>query len=204
MEELIIQTLAGLVVALLSGITGYLIRKKFSTEGNILPVPRNYNEPRSYGHLNGNWHCYWISYDPADILRPAWIHGVEEIQIEKNNVKGISEHINHPVVTSFHYRIKGEIRAGRMILTETAIEDPTEFISAFYPNLLSSKLLAGFWTGQDNLLRPITGPIILARDELTHDKLEKVLKNSNLRIVPIGEYRLDSEPPNTHKSNFIE
>ncbi len=191
MEELIIQTLAGLVVAILSGSAGYLVRKRFPYAYGANHTSHNYTDINSYGHLSGIWHTYCISYNPEDISEPVWLHGKEELQIEKNHIKGTVEYINHPVVSSFHYQVKGEIRAGRMLLTETAIEDTTEFSSNFFPNLLSAKILVGFWSGQDNLLRPIAGPIVLSRSELAQGDLNKVLKNSNLQIIPVGEYKLN-------------
>ncbi len=75
-----------------------------------------------------------------------------------------------------------------MIITDTCVEDESDYVSVFYPNLRSPVLLIGIWTGLNNLLRPTAAPAILSRKEMSADDLNTTLKSSDLSLIPIGEY----------------
>lgn len=188
MNDLATQIVAGLVVIAISGIGGFLIRKRFFPENRVLPEARRYVEKQGYSHLNGKWHFYWISYAPANPSEPVWLKGAQFFEINKNRLKGTTEHIGHPL-GDLHFRIQGEIRAGRLLFTDTCIEDETDYASALFPNLRSPTLLVGMWVGLDNLMRPIAAPCVLSRKELTAEKLNEAIRSSTMSLVPIGEFK---------------
>lgn len=53
-----------------------------------------------------------------------------------------------------------------MILTESGIQDSSEFLLSFFSNLLSDKILAGLWIGFDWQHKYICRPIILSKSEM--------------------------------------
>jgi hypothetical protein len=183
LRVLVIQIAAGVVVAILSGSGGYLIRKSLVKETKVLPeAPNLIEETSSYVHLNGNWHFYWISYQSSNNTEPHWFHGTQIFQISKNRVEGLGVHDDDR-----HYKLQGEIRNGRMITTDTSLEDETDFATVFYPNLRSNTCLVGIWTGFDHLLRPISAPVILCKKEMSKDELNSALKDSILMLVSIDK-----------------
>jgi len=186
MSELDIQVLAGLVVVLTAGAAGFLLRIRFPSHDQILLGPSHHIDTNSYSHLDGSWHFYWISYGPSDGLQPIWLHGTQELQVQKHIVKGTAQHVNYPV-DDLHYLLTGEIRFGRMIITDTSLEDESDYASVFFSNLRSKTLLIGIWTGLDNLLRPISAPAILSRKEMSSNELNDALRTSLLILVPIDQ-----------------
>ncbi len=196
MIELIIQIAAGLVVAAVSGAGGFLLRKRYFPENRVLPEGHSHVEQESYSHLNGRWHLYWVSYNPTT-GQPIWWHGIEVLKIKENHVQGTTEvvDLSHPF-GNMHYKLQGEIRAGRMLVTDTCIEDDSDYVTIFYPNLRNAALLIGIWTGLDNLLRPTAAPAILSRKEMNANELNKALKSLQMSLVPIGEFDLSSDVDN--------
>lgn len=192
MDELIIQVLAGIIVLVLSASAGFLFRSRMIQESFVLPKGRRATDTQSYAHLNGKWHLYWLSYAPSNPSEPVWMHGLQELQVEKNLVRGKTQFVEHPMLSTYS-TLRGEIRSGRMIVLDLYSGDETEFASVIYPNLRSGKLLVGIWNGLDNLLRPIAAPAILIRDEADAQKLNKVLKDSTMSLIPIGEYRIHKD-----------
>lgn len=192
MGDLSSEIIAGVVVAILSGLGGFLIKSRFFTENFILPKAVRHVETQSYTHLSGKWHLYWLSYNPRDASRPVWMHGVQDLKVNKNRVEGTTELVDHPI-GDLHYKVQGEVRGGRMIATDICIEDETEFASLTYPNLQSRNLLVGIYVGFDNLVRPTSAPAILSRSEMSADELNRALKHSTIQLIPKGEYISDSD-----------
>jgi hypothetical protein len=184
MTDLAVQVLAGIIVAALSGVAGFLIRRAADQRQWVLPGGRP-AEKESYLHLNGTWHLYWISFDPFNGRDPIWFQGTQKLQINKNRVTGTTELINHPL-GSLHFILKGEVRAGRMIITDVCVEDETEFATVVYSNVRFHTQLFGIWTGLDNKLRPIAAPALLSREERNVDELNKLLAGSPLLLVAVN------------------
>lgn len=189
MDDLTIQIVGGLVVVVISGSSGYLSRKFFFNDDRILPKMGSNVEIKNYSHLNGRWHLYWVSYNPPNPSEPVWFKGIQFFNINKNMVTGTTEHVEHPI-RDLHYKMKGEIRAGRMIFTDTCMEDETDYATILIPNLRSMNQLVGIWTGLDNLLRPIAAPCVFSRKELNASELNMAIKDSPMSLVPIANYKV--------------
>src|SRR5882672_9408450 len=112
MSGLLLQIIAGIIVALVSGITGFIVKKRFFNEFFLLPKADHYIETGSYSHLNGDWHLYWLSYSHSNNSVPLWMHGRQRLKIKKARVEGSSEFVDH-VYKHLHFKLQGEIRAGR-------------------------------------------------------------------------------------------
>jgi len=186
MGEVVNGIIAGIVVAILSGIGGFLIRQKFYPEHQILPRKPKKREIEGYSHLNGEWHLYFLTRDAYVGDEPIWIHGLQELQVIHNNqVVGSTKIIDHPS-SELHYEVHGEIRYGRMIITDNCIQDETEFASVILPNLRSATLLQGIWTGFDNNVHLISAPVILSRSEMTEDELNEAITKTTISLVPMS------------------
>ena len=97
------------------------------------------------------------------------------LKIDKCNVQGTIEHINHPS-NDLTFRVQGEIRGGKMVLVDIAVEDDADVNSSMWINLRSGTCLTGIWNGTDNLLRPIAAPAILTRKVMSVDELNSTIK----------------------------
>src|SRR5690349_4402215 len=124
MSELFIQIMAGLTVAITSGVGGFFLKKRFFPE-TILSDARINGENEGYIHLNGKWHFYWISNYPSKDPKTIWMEGNLELQIKKNKVEGTIEHL-HPD-GGLIYKVQGEIRANRMILIDVCTVNDTDY-----------------------------------------------------------------------------
>lgn len=195
MNELFIQIVAGILVIAISAGVGFLIRKLSENNIGILPKARHFVEKQSYTRLSGKWHLYWIDFNPSIGEQPVWMHGLEEIEVFQNNaVKGFVRLVDHPL-GHVSYNTQGEIRAGKMMLTDTRVEDETCMASTYFPNLRTEHL-AGIWIGQDDNLRPISAPVILSRNEMSIDELNDTLRQTPLVLIPIGNYGSGIVSPN--------
>lgn len=193
MPPIIDEVIGGLVVAILSAIGGFLFRMKFFSANGVLPRRPRKPEKESYSHLNGKWHLYFLTRASSVNPEPFWIHGNEELRvIGKNEVAGTTHiaDVNHPS-SGLNYEVHGEIRHGKMILTDNCLEDETEFASIIIPNLRSAVILIGIWTGFDNDVHLVSGPVILSRTELSASDLNQLAKKSTMGLIPMGpDYRL--------------
>ena len=117
------------------------------------------------------------------------MYGLKELFVDKDLVQGYTELNDHPV-DDLHYKLQGEIRAGKMIFTDTCVEDEAEIASLFFPNLRSKTLLVGIWMGLDNLLRPISAPVVLSRNEMSSDELNRVVKEANISMVLAENHKI--------------
>jgi hypothetical protein len=183
MNDLWIQVSAGLVVALISGVIGYIVRRDFFQDVRILPIISRTSEKANYSHLGGTWHLYYVTRMPID-PDPIWIHGIQELRVNKNKVEGTTRMADHPS-NELRYRVHGEIRQGRMIKTDYSLQDETEFASLIYTDLLKSDLV-GIWTGFDGFNHQIAAPVVLSRNEKSVNELNQLLKTSTATLIPMS------------------
>jgi predicted amidohydrolase len=134
-----------------------------------------------YSHLEGNWHQYHITKDRA-INDPFWAHNEEFIRIKHNRIEGRCINAPNPKA-DLTYTISGQIEAGKMLLVYACHQEPRDCLHAMYLNLLSDKILAGIWLGVDFDMEPFSGPIILSREELTVEDLNRIVSEYNLNLV---------------------
>jgi hypothetical protein len=202
MDPLTGDVVAGIIVAIMSGIGGFLVKSRFFSENvvRILPKAIKHVEKQNYGHLQGKWYLYWLSYDPKNSAKPVWLRGIQEIKVDQLSIRGTTELVDHPV-NNMRFIVQGEIRGGRMINTDLWIEDETEFAVVVYFNLRPRDTLVGIWTGVDNLLRPIAAPAILSRNELDAKDLNEILLNTDLVFMNVDKYELQ---PYSEKHNATD
>jgi hypothetical protein len=184
MNDLWIQVSAGLVVALVSGIVGYVIRQRYFQEIRILPTGSHVIERADYSYLSGSWHLYYLTRMPID-PDPIWIHGIQELKVKKNKVEGTTCMSDHPS-NELRYKVHGEIRQGRMINTDYSLQDETEFASLIYTNLLKSDLV-GIWTGFDGFNHQIAAPAVLSRTEKSVEELTDLIYTSTATLIPTSQ-----------------
>lgn len=136
----------------------------------------------SYSHLEGIWHQYHITKDRTINNAPFWVHNEESIRIKRNRIEGTCINAPHPKAT-LTYTISGQIEPGKMLLIYTCQEEPRDCLHAMYLNLFRDKILAGIWIGVDFDMEPFSGAIILSREELTVEDLNRTVNEYNLNLV---------------------
>lgn len=186
MGDLGANIIAGMTVAIVSGIGGFVLKQVYFEGAFVLPKARRYVEKGSYSHLSGTWHLYWLSHGTSQ-GEIRWMHGIQELQVTKNKVLGSTEFIDHPF-GSLHFTLRGEIRAGRMLITDQCLEDETEFAVVMYPNLRNARVLVGVWAGLDNRLSPTAAPVVLSRDEMSAGALNETVRTSTVSVIAGGEH----------------
>jgi len=191
----IITAIIGAIATILSALVTRFVLRKYFPERSILPTKRKEREAggEEYSNLAGDWEQYHLTRDTSISLAPFWAHHKEHLDIyEGQYVEGFSKSVDHPA--GLEYRIKGQIRQGKMILTLDCVSDPTEFATHAYPNLLNRKLLVGNWTGFDFQKRPVTGALISSREQRTAGDLNEILKTSEgWSYIPGDAHPLEAE-----------
>lgn len=185
MDELTIQVIAGIIVGVLLSSGGFLIKKRFFFENFVLPKRRSKNETESYTHLNGEWYVYYLARNESFYPEPFWVHGILKLKIKGYQIEG-SSHIRDYSITKLDYIIKGEIRHGKMILTDVCLQDETDFASMVFSKLWCTSILIGIWIGFDWQVQPTAAPIILSRNLLSEKDLNKTMMESGLNIESMG------------------
>lgn len=189
MSDLWVQVLAGIIVAFVSATIGYVVRQGRLQERGVLPGSLPKKDVVDYSHLSGTWHLYYLSRFPHLHNTPLWMHGLEELTVKKNRVEGSTRILDHPS-NELSYRVHGEIRQGRMIVTDYSLQDDTEFASIIYPDLLKADLV-GVWTGFDGENHLIAAPAIMSRKERSAEELNNVLRTSTMKLIPVdGSYNM--------------
>ena len=179
MELLITLIVSGVIVAIVTAI----IQSKFIQGKKILPKTKEKSDSSSYKHLNGIWHQYHLSYDTSLSPDHFWTHHIENYSVHKSKiVEGTSENKYHPT-KKIKYKLMGEIKHGRMILTLQNVNDPTDFGTMIYPNLLSGNIITGIIVGFDFQSRIYVAPLILSEKELDIDTLNKIQKSSSFKGI---------------------
>lgn len=182
---LIYMIISGIIVSIISAFIGALIQKKIIHEKNFPSKTKIVKNDKSYQHLNGVWHQYHLSYDTSISDNHFWTHHIENFSISKENiVTGKSVNKFHPL-TELSYNMLGEIENGRMIIKAQNINDPTDFGTMIYPNLLSNNIIIGLMTGFDFQCRMYITPLILSQNELNLSKLNIILKSLKYKGISI-------------------
>jgi len=184
MSALVNDIIAGLLVALISGVSGYLVKQRFFQDIKILPSKSHNVGKIDYSYLSGVWHVYCITRNPID-PNPIWIHGIREYKIKKNKIQVTARFIDHPS-GELTYNGYGEIRHGRMINMDYSVLDETEFIYSVFTNLVKSELV-GIWMGFDGFDHQIAAPAILSRAQKSPNELNEILRSSTTTIIPISQ-----------------
>ncbi|MDK2980885.1 MAG: hypothetical protein PWQ55_1232 [Chloroflexota bacterium] len=185
MNDLWIQIIAGLVVALISGFLGFLIKERIINQSNILPG-KSVKDRLDYSNLDGNWHLYYFTRYPYLDSSPFCIHASQKIEIyQKNKVRGETYMPDHPSF-NLKYIVQGEIRHGKMIVTDYCIHDETEFASIIYPDLIRPDLV-GIWTGFDGENKLISAPVIMSRVERNQKELKNILLSVPINLISIED-----------------
>lgn len=198
---IIFSLMSAFVVAIIE-----LVRRWRSRERLILPgrVKIKANKAKNFTHLNGLWEQYYLTFCGPIDSQPIWLHGIQKIQILRNHfVRGTTELADHPT-NELDYLLHGEIRGGRLILTDSCLQNETEFASIIFPDLRSDKLLVGIWSGFDNNLRLIGAPVIWSRTELSASELNEYARNAPMYLVALGPEYVLYIPPIRHAEEIVE
>ena len=110
------QYVLALVVAILAGIVVQLIRMYVLERDSPLPIAPRTRIRGAYTYLNGVWYEYHITRNVHRNLEPYWLRDTWNISVKHGHkVRGRLE--SPAPQESREYKLVGEIREGRMIIT---------------------------------------------------------------------------------------
>jgi hypothetical protein len=184
MGSFAIGVLSSLAAAVLTAIAGFAFRKRLFREKQLLPIAPKETSSTSYTHLNGDWHVYYITQDPAVASGPYWRHGTERLAVDAYKVQGRSQ-VFDLHAGAIEAIVHGEIRHGTMILTDVCVQDESDFASVIYADLRSTRILVGMWIGFDGRKHPTAGPIILTRKTLKAEDLGSAVSASTINFAKL-------------------
>jgi hypothetical protein len=173
--ELLIQVIAGIFLLLV----GVVVDRKLLPDKSILSVKSETPSSKSYKHLEGKWHGYGVTRDPAIHKDTFWLHGEIELKITRNHVVEGKTKITHPT-SPIDLISRGEIRSGRMLLVANCVQDPSDFVTYVFQNIYSSQVLVGFWVGSDWQRKYTVAPIIYSREQKNAKELNEIICTAEL------------------------
>lgn len=184
MTDLFALLISGTVASVVGAVSGAYFHKRVFADLRVLPGHAENKAKQNYSHLGGTWHEYHLTMDVTLSEEPLWAQKKYDLIIKRGIfIKGNCLNVAHPTA-NLNYDIRGEVRAGRMVITEYCRQDQTEFVCSIYPNLLSGSLLVGIWNGFDFARQPIAAPSILSRDELEISSLSNILDRYDMNLIP--------------------
>jgi hypothetical protein len=107
------------------------------------------------------------------------------LNIKGRFVEGSTNIPDHPEANIL-YHLHGEIRGGKLLISDYCVQDETEFATMIYPDLMKPSL-SGIWNGLDGHNHLIAAPTILSRVERTPCELINILQQSIFNLVDIHE-----------------
>jgi hypothetical protein len=176
MDPLVVEIIGGLAVVAVTSLVSFAVVRVFRTESPLPRIPGAAPQ-YAYQYLNGTWHEYHITRDRyLHPNGPYWLKDVWTLQVKKGrHISGMLE-IPRPGEVA-KYKLLGEIRQGRMIITGASVQDPSDFFTAVFPNLIGKgqhpivgTITAFDWNGE-----LYTGPMVLSGSEMSLDELTKVI-----------------------------
>lgn len=182
MVEVVVQVIAGLVVAACSGVSGYILRRNRPTPSRLIPsvdVPIGV----SYSYLDGAWHFHYVSRHPSVNENQLWLHAHASLKVRGAEIEGLLEmpFDEHPS-NNLKYRFYGEIREGRISLRATSLLDPADFFVIIFPNVVKTELV-GLWMGFDGENHLFAGPCTLLREEGEIRELTSLIRASSVSVA---------------------
>lgn len=190
MDGLVVNLLAGLLVAVFTSTAAYLYGRTRSKSPVVLPRRIWRSRRRHYQYLAGHWILYYVTYSGTD-LKPCWMRGEEHLSVQRNGeIRGRTVLSGHPTL-KLEYTVYGEVRGGWLLLTDACDDDIQDWATVTIPNLYSSECLVGLWSGQDNTKTLISAPVVLSRHPQSAETLNKLVASARLHFVsPLARPRL--------------
>jgi hypothetical protein len=174
----IIIAIIGAVATIMSALgTRFVLRKYFPERSILATKPEKSEEEEAYKHLEGKWQQYNLTRDTSISSLPFWVQYEGELHIHQGRfVEGSIIGTKHHA--RLRYNIKGDIKYGKMILTYDCVQEPAEFATMIYPDLLNRELLVGALIGFDYQRNPIGSPVILSKNFRTAQELNEIVRTS--------------------------
>lgn len=123
-----------------------------------------------------SFNVYYLTHRRRDeiLAQPIWKHGLETLIVEGRSVRG-KRSVDDDPLDACTYTIKGEIRNGKMILTDECDTDPNDFACIVYPNHRPMQRV-GIWVGPGTQVGIAAGPIVLTKAVMTEDSLNEAAR----------------------------
>lgn len=170
----------GLVTGLLTGVLIELIRFLFTHRKALATLAKG-PKRRKYSHLSGEWFQYHLTLDKASQNAPIWVLHKDLIRVSP--LLRVNGESSNEYKTKLQYRITGQISKARLILHYENVLTDEEEVTVTIDNVLSNDLLSGVWIGYNFDQTLTTGPIVLARSQMSDVDLDNLLTNRGDIII---------------------
>ncbi len=173
--------LGGLIVAAISGITGFFLKAQFASKELFLPGSPTAQESDAYGYINGIWHEYHFSYDAEFSNSPILVHALFNLQVKKNLIAFGKATIQVADRMELDYLLRGEIRYGVLYFTMVCKNDPSSSVCSMYNNLLNDRL-RGMTVALNFDKKLYATPSYMSKNELSEDQARDILKRGDTKF----------------------
>ena len=161
------------IISLASFIGGRVFPRIYSP---LAKVPRTMLR-HAFQYLDGDWKEYHITNDTLlHASGPYWLQDTWKMKVRSGNTISGTLEIPRPGEVA-EYRLLGEIRMGGLIITGSSVQDPLDFFTVIFPELIGKGQhpLVGTMTAYDWNGKLYTGPMILSRSDMSLDKLTETM-----------------------------
>jgi hypothetical protein len=150
-------------------------------------LPFNYiSKNKEYSSLETLKYEYRIAINHKTD-KPCWIRSNIKLKLHNNLLSGIHKryYCLSPKKEIITFRVTGEIRNGKMIFTETNLDNHTHYFSAIYNNLLSPMFIGGILIDFEDNKFPSTYTILSTELLESKDLNGFLLENNFTQLIDI-------------------
>ena len=171
---------AGLLISAISGVGGYLIKTKMTSDSTYLPELSYNKHGKHYQFIGGRWHEYHFTHEPK---RPEerWLaHAQIDFEIGDREVvdgKGLFPTEHRRIL---HYAYRGQVNSGNLYYTAVCTDDPDDVYCVLCRNI-NDDLVYGVIAGLDYSKRLFASPLVLSKTELDAAELVNILDRSDVQ-----------------------
>ena len=178
MDPLAVEVVGGVIVVMITSVASFVAGRLRRTETPLPEIPGAAPQ-QAYRYLKGEWYEYHITRDPhLHPKGPYWLQDRWNLEVKNGwRVSGILEIPRPSEREVAKYKLLGEIRMGRMVITGASVQDPSDFFAVIFPNLMGKGQhpIVGTMTAFDWQGKFYTGPMVLSRSPMNLNELAEVV-----------------------------
>ncbi len=200
--------LIGLLMSIIAGVTVQLIRKYLLERQSPLPFLPGIKAQGSYKYLEGTWYQYHITRNTyLNDGEPCWSSDIWNIKVKDGFRVSGNLKVRASQETG-EYRIVGEIREGRLLITGNAHGAPQDFFTAIFPDLViigSHDPMIGTMMAFDYQGDFYVSPMILHhKKDLTPDELNELMTKYDHPENPISYISREKRVANKMLADLVK
>lgn len=167
-----------IIASAIVGPAGYFLRTYL--QDRWLPGKSQTSERSAYSFINRDWFVYHFTSDQKVSTKPVLATSTIKLTLKRHMLVEGTEETQIPDHDPLHYNLRGEIRAGQLIITGVCVEDPSDAYVCLFPNLIERKSV-GISIGRDYKGSHYASPAVLSRKSLTESEVIQQIIGSGIR-----------------------